>query len=239
MSRSEQTGRPGGERSSAAPTGRARPGSPETGRYGRYVGVLAVVILALITLNTVLTHSHGAMGLPVGTAMPPFAVPLATGDLPGEANVATRPNQGDAGRTPACQVRGSEILNLCQLYERGPVVLALFVDAGGCQGILDDLQKLAPSFPGVSFAAVSLKGHREKLRALVSAHHLSLPVGLDRDGALAALYRVSSCPQITFGYPGGKVQSRALLVRPSLATLRARVSSLVAAARARGWHGPQ
>jgi hypothetical protein len=48
---------------------------------------------------------------------------------------------------------------------------------------------------------------------------------------------VASCPQISFAYPGGIVQSKALLVTPSLAELRGRVASLVAASRARGWKG--
>ena len=52
---------------------------------------------------------------------------------------------------------GRGILNVCQLYERGPVVLALFVDAGSCPAVLGDLQALAPSFPGVRFAAVAIK----------------------------------------------------------------------------------
>jgi len=67
--------------------------------------------------------------------------------------------------------------------------------------------------------------------------HLSLPVGIDFEGALATVYKVVSCPQVTFAYPGGVVQSRALLGRPSRATLRARLNALVAASRARGWRG--
>jgi hypothetical protein len=197
--------------------------------YGRWVGMLALVILALITLNTVLTPSNGATGIAPGARMPPFAVPLATSDLQGDADIATRPNAGSAGRRPACTVRGPRILNVCQLYERDPVVLALFIDAGSCQRILDDLQTLVPVFPGVRFAGVSLKGSRAQLRALVRTHRLSLPIGIDSDGALAGLYKVASCPQVTFAYPGGMVQSRALLVAPPLATLRARVSELVAA----------
>ena len=43
---------------------------------------------------------------------------------------------------------------------------------------------------------------------------------------------------MSFAYPGGVVQSKALLERPALATLRARVSELVRAARARGWRPP-
>jgi hypothetical protein len=100
------------------------------------------------------------------------------------------------------------------------------------------MQALAPSFPGVQFAGVAIRGDRGGLRRLVRARHLTLPVGLDRDGALAALYKVASCPQVTLAYPGGVVQSRPLLTRPPYATLRNRVSELVAGAQARGWRRP-
>lgn len=223
---------------SERPTGRA--GSYASPRYGRWVGALAVVILGLITLNTILTPSNGAVGLAPGERMPPFAVPLASGSLQGAADIATRPNDGSAGKVPACAERGPQILNICQLYERNPVVLALFVDSGGCEAVLGDLQRLASSFPGVRFAAVSIKGDREQLRALARSHGLSsVPIGVDAEGVLAALYKLSTCPQLTFAYPGGVVQSRALLSRPPLATLRARLEALVAGARARGWRPPR
>jgi hypothetical protein len=206
-------------------------------RYGRYVGLLAVLILVLITVNTIVTKPNGDRGIEPGHSLPPFAVPLALGDLVGDADVATSADQGAAGRVPACQERGPQILNVCQLYERGPVVLALFVDSGSCPAIVSDLQALAPSFPGVQFAAVAIKGERGQLRRLVRTRGLTLPVGIDHDGALAALYKVATCPQVTLAYPGGLVQSRALLSRPAPATLRARVSELLAASRARGWRG--
>jgi len=44
-----------------------------------------------------------------------------------------------------------------------------------------------------------------------------------------------SCPQVSFAYPGGLVQSLALESEPTRAALRMRLSELVAAARLRGW----
>lgn len=214
-----------------APRPRAGP------RYGRYVGLLAVVILVLITINTIITKPNGAKGIEVGRALPPFAAPLVLGDLTGDVDMSARGGEGARGKVPACQERGPQILNICELYERGPVVLALFIYAGSCAAILSDLQALAPSFPGVQFAAVALKGDRKALRRLVRTRGLSMPVGLDRDGSLLGLYKVATCPQVTFAYPGGAVESPALLTRPSLATLRARLEELLAASRARGWRG--
>ena len=211
-------------------------------RQGRWIGVLAIVILILITVNTIVTPSHGLAGLAPGVRLPPFAAPLVTGDLQGSVNVATHPNDGLA-KHAACTVRGPRILNICQLYEQGPVVLALFVDASACDGVLGEMQALVRAggrrFSGVRFAAVAIKGERSALRALVRSHGLTFPVGVDSEGALPGLYAMASCPQVTFAYPGGVVQSKALLTTPSPAVLRQRVGELAAAAVARGWRPPR
>ena len=206
-------------------------------RYARYAGLVGLLIAALVLVNALLVSSDGAAGIAPGHRLAPFAVPLALSSLQGDANIATHAREGSAGNVPACSVRGIRVLNVCQLYEQGPVVLALFVDDGGCPKVLSEMQALLASSPGVRFAAVSIGGKRSQLRRLVRTRGLSLPVGIDEDGALATLYKVFSCPQVNFAYPGGVVQSKALLGTPSLAELRARVRQLVTASRARGWRG--
>jgi hypothetical protein len=207
-------------------------------RYARYAGVLGVVLLVAIFVNSLFVHRTDVTGIAPGQRLAPFAVPLALGSLTGDADIATHANQGSDGRVPACAERGAQILNVCQLYEQGPVVLALFIDAGSCTTVLGEMQTLAAEFPSVHFAAIAIRGERAQLRRLVHTQGLTLPVGLDSDGAVAALYKVFSCPQVNFAYPGGVVQSKALLVNPSLADLRARVNELAAASRARGWREP-
>ena len=216
---------------------RPRPVVSVDRRWGRYVGLFAIFLVVLITINTLVTKPNGAKGIARGAIVPAFAVPLVTGHLVGNADVATRPNQGAEGNVPACQERGPEILNICELYERGPVVLALFIYSSSCEAILGDMQAIAPSFPGVQFAGVAIKGDRRALRSLVQKRALAFPVGLDEEGILARFYKLASCPQVTFVLPGGVVESAALLSRPSRPTLRARVAELAAAARARGWRG--
>jgi hypothetical protein len=223
-----ETGEEKAEQAAQAARAQKVPSGPH---YGRYVGLLAVVILILITINTVLTKPNGDTGVLPGVKVPPFAVPLALGSLPGDADVATIAHEGAAGNILACRERGTEILNICQLYEQGPVVLALFVDGGSCPNVLGDMEQLQPSFPGVRFAAVAIKGGTGGVRKLIRSKRLTFPVGLDRDGALAALYKLATCPQLSFILPGGVVQSRALLTRPSQAKLRARVAALAQAAR--------
>jgi hypothetical protein len=210
-------------------------------RYGRYVGVLVVAILVLFTINALVTKSNGSRGIEPGVTIPPFAAPLALGRLNGDVNVARNPNEGSAGKTPACEVRGAGVLNVCELYARGPLVLALFVDASSCPDVLGEMQALqgAGAHPGVSYAAVAIKGERGPLLELIRKQGLtSVQVGFDSDGVLASLYKVASCPQVSFVLPGGVMQSPALLDTPSRQTLSARVAELVTAARARGWRPP-
>jgi hypothetical protein len=219
-------------------TGGWAPTPPRNPGYGRYVGLLGLVIVVLITLNTILTRPNGSEGLAPGAHIPPFAVPLALASLEGDADIATRLNEGAAGRVPACRLRRAGVLNVCALYERAPLVLALFVEGGSCPQILGQMQALVPAFPGVGFAAVAIKGEHHQLRKLVRARRITFPVGVDRDGALAALYKVASCPQVTFVLPGGVVAGRPLLGGAAAGGLRARVAALVRAASAGGWRGP-
>ncbi len=213
-------------------------GSSYPRRYGRYVGVLGLVILVLLAINVALTKPNGAKGIETGQPIPPFAAPLASGSLNGDVNVATHANEGSAGKTPACEVRGSGVLNVCELYAGRPLVLALFVDAGSCAAVLSEMQALALTYPEVSFAAVAIKGERTALRKLMRKQGLTrVQVGFDSDGVLTGLYRMASCPQVSFVLPGGVVQSPALLQAPSRAEFRARVAELVAAARVRGGGG--
>ena len=219
-----------------SPPGAERPDLGIAGaRYGLYVVVLAAVLLVAFTVHVALTSHKGTASIRPGVRLPAFAAPYAIGGPAGEVDIATHPDEGQAGRVPACSERGPAILNVCQLYERGPVVLALFFDAGSCAKTLDDLQRLIPEFPQVGFAAVAVKEDAASVARIVRSKHLTMPVGVDTDGRLGGLYAMVSCPQITFVYPGGVVQSAALLSRPPLATLRARVAALLAASRARGW----
>lgn len=222
---------------SAPPRGAPAPAAPhaQASRYSWFVGLAALLVIAVIATHN-FAASGGAAGIAVGQPIPPFAVPLALGTLTGDANVATRPDDGAAGRIPACDVHLAQALNICEAYARGPLVLALFVDAGACPAVLAELRRIAPSYPGLRVAAVAITGDRGALRALVLRERLGYPVGYDHDGILGDLYHVSSCPQVSFVRPGGTVAEPALLGNAATAaTLQTRIASLVADARARGW----
>jgi len=204
-------------------------------RYGRYVVVLAAILLVAFTVHVALSTHKGVTSVRPGAKIPPFAAPYAIGGPAGEVDVAIHANDGQAGKVPACSERGPGILNICELYERGPVVLALFFQGGSCTAVLDDMQQLARSYPQVAFAAVAVKEGATSVARVVRAKRLTFPVAVDGEGRLGELFSMVSCPQISFVYPGGLVQSAALLNTPSFATLQARVAQLLAASRARGW----
>lgn len=172
-----------------------------TSRYGWFLGVVGVLLVAVVTINSISTDSDVPSGGPDTGKLSPFAVPLADSSLDGDANLATEKGQDQLGARPACEVRGPEILNICQEWEQGPVVLALFpTDAGRCRGVLEQMERLVPRFPRVRFVAVGSEGDRDELRG-----GWSFPVGWDRDRAVAARYGLVGCPQVTFAERGGKV----------------------------------
>jgi AhpC/TSA family protein len=170
-------------------------------RPGAIVGLLVFAVMVYIVLNTLRTEGPGSRGVPAGVTMPAFAVPLALSGLDGDANVSER----------ACTVRGDDILNVCQQYEQGDLVLTFFVESSGrCDDQVDVVDRVRERFPDVRFAAVAIKGDRERLRNTIRDHGWALPVGYDRDGAVANAYGVAVCPTIVLARQGGKV-ARTLL----------------------------
>ena len=178
-------------------------------RYGWFVALVGVLLVGYVSLNTLRSSERvGSQGLKVGSKVPPFAAPLALGPLDAPVNIARKPNQGPAGKRPACTVRGPGILNSCELGERGPFVLAFLATRGTqCTRELDLLQRVLTRHPGLQVAAVSIRGGRGELRALVRRHRWRFPVAWDLDGRLANLFGVAVCPQLTYALAGGVVQA--------------------------------
>jgi hypothetical protein len=165
---------------------------------GLIAGVVAVLAIAYISYNSIRTEGPGSRGVEPGTELPAFAVPLALSRLEGDANVSD----------DACAVRGRDVMNVCELAERGPLVLAFFAEPSErCDAEIDVLDRVRPRFPDVQFAAVAIRGDRDDLRRRVREHGWELPVGHDRDGAVANAYAVAVCPTITFAARGGEVRA--------------------------------
>lgn len=176
-------------------------------RYGWLVAAAAFALIVYVSLNTLRSDHVSSRGPKPDSRVPPFAAPLALGDIEGDVNVARKAGEGEAGSRPACSVRGPGILNSCQLAERGPFVLAFLATRGTkCTRQLDVLERARAAHPDVQIAAVAIRGDRGDLRALVRSHGWRFPVAYDHDGILANLLGVAVCPLIVYALPGGIVR---------------------------------
>jgi hypothetical protein len=212
-------------------------------RYAWLVGIAAILVVAGLSIRAVQPDAPRATGVAAGERLPPFAVVLATSDVvceddddPCDANVARRAGQGEAGRRPACDVRGPTILNVCELAERGPLVLALAASRGpSCLAAGDRLAALARRHRGLQVALVAIGGDLDALRDSVRERGWSFPVGWDRDGILAGIYGVAACPYVTVARRRGRVQGTLVGARTaSGGELDRLVAAAVAASRRAG-----
>ncbi len=171
------------------------------------MGVVVLIALVLIGVNAITQGGRegpGATGPEIGKPARAFTAPLATSTLKGAPNVATRPDSGEAGKVPACELHLRGAYNVCDAWTKGPVAIAMFVAPNRkCVQQLRDLQTALAGHPRVSAVAVAIRGDREDARKV--ARGLSYPLVWDEDGRLAGLYGMAVCPQITYVRRGGVV----------------------------------
>jgi hypothetical protein len=211
-------------------------------RYSILVGLLFVAIVAIALINGVPGDGGGTLGLdeqPPRWPLPEFAVPLAASDLEGDANVAqddcsaaALPCPDDAQRTPACRVRTPGAIRVCDLFDRPSVISFWFSKGGECVDQQDVVSRVYSRYRGrVSFLSLDIRDDRDTVRELIRRRGWKMPVGYDRDGAVASLYRVGGCPTFAYAYPGGTLESSGI-GNLSVAELSDRVERLLRASRA-------
>jgi hypothetical protein len=181
-----------------------RPGN----KYAWVVGILMLMVLGFVLFfNTLPNTGEALFGLDRGDRLPDFAVPLATSDLEGDANVCQRePCPEGAGPRPACELRSDEVLNVC-LLRRDPLVLTFIFDRGAdCYPQVDRTERVRDAVEGVRFATVYFsRKERSEVRSLVEARRWEQPVGVDQDGEVSNRYGVGVCPTTMFVRAGGRV----------------------------------
>ena len=134
------------------------PRRPAGRSYTWVVGVAAVILIAVVGLNSLPNAGEGIRGPRAGDVIPAFAAPSATGPLEGDVNLKQSADDNRfRNKTAACDVREPGVVNVCDLRERGPVVL-VFIGVPGakkCEAQLDRVDRIAPEFRGVSFVGVA------------------------------------------------------------------------------------
>jgi len=210
-------------------------------RYSLVVGALFAAVIVIALLNTV-GDETGTLGLdkaPPRWPLPEFAVPAAAGDLEGDANVAQddcetsrTPCPADARRMPACRVPGADVIRVCDFFDRPLVLSFWFAQGGECAEQQDVVDRVYSRYRGrVGFLSLDVRDDRDTVRDLIRRRGWRMPVGYDRDGAVAGLYRIGGCPTFAYVYPGGILQD-AGIGQLSAAELDSKVRDLLLATRA-------
>lgn len=213
-----------------------------TDRYSIAAGLLLAAVIAIALLSDLGGGGDGTLGIdqrPHRWPLPEFAVPVATGELEGDANIAQDdcassrvPCPEGARRVPACQVAGDDAIRVCDLFDRPLLISFWFSKGGDCVDQQDVVDRLYARYRGrVRFLSLNVRDDRDTVRDLVRQRGWRIPVGYDRDGAVASLYRVGGCPTFAYVYPGGTLQS-AGIGELSVPALNNRIEALLRATRA-------
>jgi hypothetical protein len=171
----------------------------DTRPYRWAIGIFGIGLVVVISIVQFATSGVRSDGVQPGHRLIYFAAPVATSTLVGDANF-----------TKPCELGyfGARAVNTCLLVRNGPLVLGFFVGGSDdCKHEIDTMQKIAPQFPSVQFAAVGVSSSQASTRKAVLSHHWRFPVAYDRDGAVGQLYGVQLCPMVELAYRGGIVKS--------------------------------
>lgn len=187
-------------------------------RYPVFVGIAFVVLIAYATYNTITNDDDGLLGAEEGErgrALAEFAVPDVRGTLENDANVyqddcetAENPCPEDAQRVPACRIEASEVLRVCDYFDRPLAISFWFTGGADCLAEQDAFDEAAQRFEGeVNFLSINVRDEIDEVRQIVAERGWEVPVGWDRDGAVSNIYRVGVCPTLALAYPGGVLRS--------------------------------
>ncbi len=212
-------------------------------RYSVAVGLIFLAVIVIATISTIGNGGgEGTLGLdrqPPRWPLPEFAVPAAAGQLEGDANVSQDdcgssavPCPEDARRTPACRIRTAGAIRVCDFFDRPLVISFWFTKgAGDCADQQDVVDSAYQRYRGrVNFLSLDVRDDRDTVRDLIRRHGWRQPVGYDRDGAVASLYKVGGCPTFAYVYPGGTLEG-ASSGELTVGQLAARVDRLLSASR--------
>jgi hypothetical protein len=214
-----------------------------TSKYTILVGLIFLAVIVVAVISKIGDGGEGILGLeqrPERWPLPEFAVPAAAGQLEGDANIAQDdcstsevPCPEDAQRTPACRLSEPEAIRVCDLFRRPSVISFWFTKGGGdCVTEQDSVEAAFRRYGRqVGFLSLNVRDDRDTVRDLIHEHDWQMPVGYDRDGAVASLYRVGGCPTFAYVYPGGTLQSASTGILTSH-QLGARLDSLLQATAA-------
>jgi hypothetical protein len=190
-------------------------------RYSLLVGLIFLALIGVATIHTIDGGGDKILGLedrPPRWPLPEFAVPNALGKLEGDANVyqddcgsSSLPCDEDPPRVPACRITTPGAIRDCDLFDKPLVISFWFGTNGKCEEQQGVVSEVAERYGGeVNFLSLDSLDSRDSVREVIRAHGWKMPVGFDRDGAVAALFEVAACPTFAYVYPGGTLQASSI-----------------------------
>lgn len=190
--------------------------------YMTVVGIVFLIVVLVALFNMLKTTESGTVGIGdvgLGDKAAPFAVPLAMSDLDGDANVDP---------SEACSVKGSDVLRICDYFNR-PLVMSFWFTKGAssCIDEQDVFEEVAAKYRRqAGFVSINVRDDRDRVRELIEEHGWKVPVGYDRDGAVSNIYRIGGCPTYLFFRKGGVLEDT-IIGDASSGELDAQVRSLI------------
>jgi hypothetical protein len=165
------------------------------------LGLLLVALIASVAMLFGGSEPVGSENL-IGRALPAFAAPLASGRLAGDANVYTPQQAEAASASPACEVRMAGAFNSCDGLNGRSIVVFFNGTKEQCTRHVDALERFHRRNPRVRTVVVAFDQSESEVRGVVARRGWTVPVAIDRDGAVASLYSVAGCPTTFFARDG-------------------------------------
>ncbi len=183
-----------------------------TRQYSRLVGIAFLAFAAFFVFKLVTSDKSAGTGLPPGTPAPRFAAPSAAGSLSGDANVFQTKQEAEAagGKKTACQVEMKDAIRVCDFFDK-PLVLVIWSTkcGGACIDQVDTVERVSGRYPNVNFLGLEVAGSKDEAAEVVRKRGWRMPIAVDQDGAVGALYNVAVPPAVFFILPGGRVEHSA------------------------------
>jgi len=174
-------------------------------KLGSAIVLVALIAMAVATLPRLFGDKPTGSENLIGRKPPQFAAPLTTGSSDKVANI-TQLSEPHPKSRPACSVNLPGVFNSCKVGRR-PLVIAFWANNGAvCLNQIDAFNRAAKKSPEVVFVAVGIDQKREDAAAIAMRRGWTLPVAVDPDGAVSAIYSVAGCPS-TFFVNNGRISA--------------------------------
>lgn len=167
------------------------------------IGLLAIGAVVSFVMLTDDSRPIGSENL-IGRPLPGFAAPLASGVQDADSNIYSPAEARAAHSVAACDVHLPGVFNSCRDLTGSAILTFWNTTKGQCAAQVAQLDRLAARSKTLNVAAVAFDQSAAEVREYLSSRKWTLPVPIDRDGAVAGLYAVAGCPS-TFFIRGGTV----------------------------------